>query len=73
MAVAKRRQSKARKNSRRAQWMKSVSPPSLSKCAHCGEYKLSHTACPACGKYGKASEPRVVIPQKEEKAESKTA
>lgn len=73
MAVQKRRQSKARKNQRRAQWMK-VDAPSLSKCAHCGETHLSHRACPACGKYGKASEARAVfVPKSAEESESKSA
>ena len=63
MAVQKRRQSKARRDSRRAQWMK-MAAPANNKCPSCGEPRLSHRACPSCGKYGKASEARVVIPQK---------
>ena len=73
MAVQKRRQSKARKNQRRAQWMK-IDVPSLSKCAHCGENHLSHRACPSCGKYGKATEARVVFtPKSETETETKSA
>lgn len=73
MAVAKKRQSKARKNSRRAQWMK-VDPPAFNKCPHCDEYRLSHRACPSCGKYGEANAPRqvFVVKDKNDSAEQST-
>jgi large subunit ribosomal protein L32 len=72
MAVQKRRQSKARKNSRRAQWMK-MAVPSLNACPHCGEARLPHRACPSCGQYGKKGEPLLIVPQKEKKSEEKSA
>lgn len=70
MAVQKRRQSKGRSSSRRAQWMK-MAPPATNKCPHCGEPRLAHQACTACGKYGKEQEPRVVIEKKPEEAPQK--
>lgn len=66
MAVAKRRQSKARSASRRAQWMK-MAIPATNACPHCGEPRLSHRACTSCGKYGTPSDVRIVIPQPAEK------
>lgn len=69
MAVAKRKQSRSRKNSRRAQWMK-VAQPAVNKCPSCGEPRLSHRACPSCGKYGPASEARQVLVIKDKKTES---
>ena len=71
MAVAKRRQSKARRDSRRAQWMK-MAVPATNKCPHCGEPRLSHRVCGACGKYGKEGEARVVVPQKAPEGETST-
>jgi large subunit ribosomal protein L32 len=35
---------------RRAQHDK-VTAPGLSACPNCGEARLSHTVCPACGHY----------------------
>ena len=49
MAVPKRRTSKARKNSRRANWK--LSAPSLSTCPQCHESKLAHRVCGNCGYY----------------------
>ncbi len=60
MAVAKRRQSKARRDSRRAQWMK-MDTPAFNKCPHCQEFRIPHRVCGSCGKYGPASDPREVI------------
>lgn len=71
MAVAKRRQSKARRDSRRAQWMK-MAVPASNKCPSCGEPRLSHRVCGSCGTYGKAGESRVVIPQKTTEGEPST-
>lgn len=65
MAVQKRRQSKGRSSSRRAQWMK-MAPPATNACPSCGEPRLSHRACQSCGKYGTAAEARVVVEQKTE-------
>jgi large subunit ribosomal protein L32 len=65
MAVAKRKQSKSRKRSRRAQWMK-LDAPAFNKCPNCGEFRMSHRACGSCGWYGAADGGRVVIERKEE-------
>jgi large subunit ribosomal protein L32 len=51
MAVQKRRQSKARKNQRRAQWMRSVPVVKPIPCPKCSEPKLPHRVCEACGHY----------------------
>lgn len=50
MAVPKRRQSKARSNKRRSQWLKSTGPQ-LIECPQCHELKLPHRACKECGYY----------------------
>ena len=50
MAVPKRKLSKARKNKRRSNVWK-LTAPALSKCAQCGELKLSHRVCGNCGYY----------------------
>ncbi len=47
MAVQQRRVSKTRKAKRRTHYK--LTAPTLVKCASCGEYKLPHHACPACG------------------------
>lgn len=49
MAVPKRKTSRSRRDKRRASAWK-LKAPAIGKCA-CGEYKLSHCACPACGEY----------------------
>ncbi len=49
MAVPKRKVSKARRDKRRANWKLSV--PGMVKCPQCGEFKLGHRVCPACGYY----------------------
>lgn len=49
MAVPKRRTSKARKRSRKANWKLSV--PSLAECPQCHEKKLPHRVCNSCGYY----------------------
>lgn len=50
MAVPKRKVSKARRDKRRNSHWK-LSLPSMSKCPKCGEMRLSHRMCPACGYY----------------------
>ena len=50
MAVPKRKTSKARRDKRRNSHWK-LSLPSMVKCPRCGEYKLSHKVCKACGYY----------------------
>lgn len=51
MAVPKRRKSRSNTRSRRSQWK--TSPPTLVTCENraCGQPKLPHTACSACGTY----------------------
>lgn len=50
MAVPKRKTSEARRDKRRNSHWK-LSLPSMVKCPRCGEYKLSHKVCKACGYY----------------------
>lgn len=57
MAVPRNRLSNARKNSKRAHHAKK--PKSSTSCSNCGELKLPHVICKACGAYAK----RVVITQ----------
>ena len=49
MANPKRRHSKARRNKRRAH--DALDRPAASTCANCGEIKIPHRACRACGFY----------------------
>ncbi|PKM50768.1 MAG: 50S ribosomal protein L32 [Firmicutes bacterium HGW-Firmicutes-7] len=49
MAVPKRKVSKARRNSRRANWK--LTAPNLGKCSKCGALVMSHRVCKACGTY----------------------
>ncbi len=49
MAVPKRRTSKARKHSRKANWK--VSLPGIVECPQCHEAKLAHRVCKHCGYY----------------------
>ena len=69
MAVQKRRQSSARRDSRRAQWMK-VAPPASSVCPSCSAARMPHRACGSCGWYGPAKGGRVVVPPKAAAAEA---
>lgn len=50
MAVPKRKTSKARRDKRRSSHWK-LEAPQLVKCSKCGEFKLSHRVCKACGTY----------------------
>lgn len=50
MAVPKRRSSKTRGRTRRAQWR--TAAPNLSRCAQCNSIKRAHHVCPKCGYYG---------------------
>lgn len=61
MAVPKAKVSKARRNSRKANWK--ISTPSMMECPHCHEQKLAHKVCAKCGYY----DGREVIAQKEDK------
>ncbi|NLJ74673.1 MAG: 50S ribosomal protein L32 [Firmicutes bacterium] len=49
MAVPKRKHSKARTNSRRANWK--ITPIAVNKCPQCQEPKLPHRVCLNCGTY----------------------
>ena len=49
MAVPKRRTSKAKRDKRRAH--DGMTVPPRSNCPQCGEPKLPHRVCPACGSY----------------------
>ena len=50
MAVPKRKISKQRKHLRRSATWK-MTAPTLVSCPKCGEFKLSHRVCKACGTY----------------------
>lgn len=49
MAVPKRKMSKARRDSRRANWKLTV--PNLVECPQCHEKKMPHHVCLECGSY----------------------
>ena len=49
MAVPKRKMSKARRDSRRANWKLTV--PGMIECPQCHEMKKPHRVCPECGYY----------------------
>lgn len=49
MAVPKQKVSKARRNSRKANWK--ITTPSIMECPHCHETKQPHKVCPHCGYY----------------------
>jgi large subunit ribosomal protein L32 len=50
MAVPKSKVSKARRDKRRSSHWK-LETPGLSKCAKCGELRMPHRVCKACGTY----------------------
>jgi large subunit ribosomal protein L32 len=68
MAVQKRRQSSARRDSRRAQWMARVAVPNVQRCPNCGEAKHSHRVCMSCGFYDGR---QVIEVKKREEGETK--
>ena len=49
MAVPKGKVSKARRNSRKANWK--LSSPSIVECPHCHELMVPHRVCKNCGYY----------------------
>ena len=51
MAVPKRKKSKAQRDHRRAQWMRSVPVPAVNQCPRCQEPKQPHRVCGSCGYY----------------------
>ena len=50
MATPKRKTSKARRDSRRANWK--LSAPGIVECPKCKKAKLAHRVCKNCGFYG---------------------
>jgi len=50
MAVPKSKVSKARRDKRRSSHWK-LAVPGIVKCPKCGEFRLPHRACKACGTY----------------------
>lgn len=53
MAHPKRKISKSRRDKRRTHYK--TTAPALATCSNCGEMKLTHRACPACGYYNERS------------------
>lgn len=49
MGVPKKRTSRMRRDTRRANWK--VTPPNVMACPNCKEPILGHRACPKCGQY----------------------
>ncbi len=49
MAVPKKKTSKAKRDSRRAH--DAISKPAMATCSNCGELKMPHNVCSACGFY----------------------
>ena len=49
MAVPKRKISKSRSRSRKANW--NLKAPQLGKCQNCGNRMPTHVVCPQCGHY----------------------
>ncbi|MFO0628219.1 MAG: 50S ribosomal protein L32 [Polyangiales bacterium] len=50
MAVPKRRTSRSKRNQRRANHDR-VAAPAINRCPNCGEVKVPHRVCAACGFY----------------------
>jgi large subunit ribosomal protein L32 len=48
VAVPKRRTSRSKRDSRRANHDK-ITAPTLGRCDNCGDLKLPHRVCAACG------------------------
>jgi large subunit ribosomal protein L32 len=56
MAVPKRKQSKARRDKRRANYK--LAAPAVMECPQCHQPKRPHRVCPTCGTYrGREVEP----------------
>jgi large subunit ribosomal protein L32 len=47
--LPKQKQSRTRRDKRRTH--DSLSPSNLVQCSNCGEMRLPHRVCPACGHY----------------------
>ncbi len=65
MAVPKRKVSKARRDSRRANWK--AGAPALVECSHCKAQIKAHTVCPECGWYQGKEVVAKKVKEKEEK------
>ena len=50
MAVPKRKQSRSRRDKRRATWK--LQNKTVAKCGHCNQAIIPHHICPHCGFYG---------------------
>ena len=59
MAVPKRKTTPSRKGMRRSHHALNYS--TFVECSNCGEFKLSHHICGACGYYGSGNKQRRVI------------
>ena len=64
MAVPKGKISKARRNSRRANWK--LEMPGIVECPQCHQMKLAHRVCKNCGYYN-----GVKVVKKDEKKDEK--
>jgi large subunit ribosomal protein L32 len=64
MAVPKQKQSRSRRDKRRAQHK--VSAPTYNACPQCHSPRLPHRVCPECGYYGKRQVTRPAGPSREE-------
>lgn len=67
MAVPAKKISKSRSKTRRSTWValnraRLVRQTNVVSCPACGEPKLSHTVCPACGAHGSTKLKKVVSP-----------
>lgn len=51
MAVPKKKKSKARRDMRKAQWLRRLEAPTLVECPQCHQPKLPHRVCAECGYY----------------------
>lgn len=51
MAVPKQRQNSSRRDRRRSHNIGKIKTTSTQKCGSCGEEKLAHRVCDACGTY----------------------
>lgn len=51
MPVPKRKKSRSRTRSRKAQWFGTASPPAYTTCPQCKKPKLPHHVCQNCGSY----------------------
>ena len=63
MIAPKGKVSKARRNSRKANWK--ITAPSLVECPHCHELKAPHIVCKKCGYYDGVEKIKVAKEKKE--------